>query len=173
LFQLLKHYGFTEWNDVVELINAQSGKQINSGTYRLVKDRGVLILSETKNNSLKEIIINNTDKAVKTNLGTLAFSAVKELSNSNNSTVLVDKDLLKFPLSVRAWQEGDYFYPFGMKGKKKLSKFFKDEKLSLLEKEKIELLCSGDKIMWVIGKRFDDRFKVTNKTKQILKITYK
>jgi tRNA(Ile)-lysidine synthase len=78
--------------------------------------------------------------------------------------------LLKFPLTVRTWQKGDYFYPFGMQGKKKLSKFFKDEKLSLLEKEKTLLLCSKDDIVWIINKRADNRFKVKDETKNILKI---
>ena len=81
-----------------------------------------------------------------------------------------DKDLLKFPLTVRKWEKGDYFYPLGMKGKKKLSKFFKDEKYSLLEKENIWLLCSGSDIVWIIGKRMDDRFRVTDRTKKILKV---
>ena len=74
---------------------------------------------------------------------------------------------------MRQWQEGDYFYPFGMKGEKKLSKFFKDEKLSLIEKENVLLLCSGDDIVWVINRRPDDRFKVTESTKKILKIILK
>jgi len=77
---------------------------------------------------------------------------------------------LKFPLTVRKWQKGDYFYPLGMKGKKKLSKYFKDEKISILDKEKIWLLCSEDKVAWVVGKRLDNRFRITDKTKNILKI---
>ncbi len=81
--------------------------------------------------------------------------------------------MLKFPLTVRKWDNGDYFYPFGLQGRKKLSKYFKDEKMSLLEKENIWLLCSKNEIVWVIGKRLDDRYKITNKTKKILKITLK
>jgi tRNA(Ile)-lysidine synthase len=83
----------------------------------------------------------------------------------------VDKDLLKFPLKVRQWQKGDYFYPFGMQGKKKLSKFFKDEKLSLLDKENIWILCSENDIVWILNERLDNRFKISDKTKNILKIT--
>ena len=87
--------------------------------------------------------------------------------------IYVDKKNLTYPLERRRCNEGDIFYPFGMNGKKKLSKFFKDEKLSLLAKEKVWVLCSNDKIVWVIGLRSDDRFKVTSNTRDILKITTK
>jgi len=83
----------------------------------------------------------------------------------------VDKDKLKFPLTLRRWKEGDVFYPLGMKGKKKLSKYFKDEKLSIIDKENIWLLCSDDNIVWVINSRADERFKATEQTTNILKIT--
>ena len=80
--------------------------------------------------------------------------------------------MLKFPLSVRKWQNGDYFYPSGMQGKKKLSKYFKDEKLSLLDKENTWLLCNFEnEIIWIVGKRQDNRFIATKTTTNILKIT--
>ena len=68
--------------------------------------------------------------------------------------------LLKFPLTLRKWRESDYFYPKGLNGKKKLSKYFKDEKFSLLDKEKQWLLCSGEDIIWVVGKRVDERYSI-------------
>ena len=74
--------------------------------------------------------------------------------------------MLKKPLLIRKSIKGDYFYPTGMSGKKLLSKFFKDEKYSLLEKEKQWLLCSGDQIVWVVGKRCDQRFAADKKTKK-------
>lgn len=73
-------------------------------------------------------------------------------------------------MTVRKWREGDYFYPLGMKGKKKVSKFFKDKKIDVLSKEKQWLLCSDDKIVWILGRRADDRFKVGRDTENILKI---
>jgi len=96
---------------------------------------------------------------------------MKALTKQVSDRASFDKDLLTYPLTVRKWEKGDYFYPIGMTGKKKLSKFFKDEKYSLLDKENIWLLCSGRDIIWIIGKRMDNRFKISDKTKTILKAT--
>ena len=78
--------------------------------------------------------------------------------------------MLKFPLEIRKWKEGDVFYPIGMKGKKKLGKYFKDEKFSLLEKENTPVLFSGEKLIWLVNHRIDDRYKVTENTKTVLKM---
>ena len=177
LYELLKDYNFTQWNDIYDLLEAQSGKYVVSATHRLIKDRGCLLLSQLDKNvhssAVESYLIEESTKQFKTPLGTLFLETTKQLNKLNASTIYVDKEVLKFPLTVRQWQEGDYFYPFGMKGKKKLSKFFKDEKLFLIEKENVLLLCSGDDIVWVINRRPDDRFKVTESTKQILKIILK
>jgi tRNA(Ile)-lysidine synthase len=173
LYQLLKDFNFTEWDDVTALLTAQSGKQVFSETHRLLKDRDTLILSENVLINDVKISIPEIEGQVKTPLGTLNFGTVSKINKSNDTAIYVDLDTLKFPLTIRKWEEGDFFYPFGMKGKKKLSKYFKDEKLSLIEKEHIRLLCSGTDIVWIVGKRADERFKVTDKTKTILKIELK
>jgi tRNA(Ile)-lysidine synthase len=80
---------------------------------------------------------------------------------------------LNFPLTVRNWNEGDYFYPIGMKGKKKLSKFFKDNKLSIIDKENTLILCSNEQVVWVLGMRADNRFMSTEKTINFLNISIK
>ncbi|MGB1308982.1 MAG: tRNA lysidine(34) synthetase TilS [Oceanihabitans sp.] len=179
LYELLKDFQFTEWNDVYNLLEAQSGKQVFSATHRLLKDRKHLLLTEisSKENrviqseSEESIIISEKENQIQTPLGILFFDEADAIFGKRTNVSFVDKDLLKFPLSVRKWQKGDYFYPLGMQGKKKLSKFFKDEKYSLIEKEKALVLCAGDDVVWVINKRADNRYKVTNKTKNILKIT--
>ncbi|MEH6536172.1 MAG: tRNA lysidine(34) synthetase TilS [Psychroserpens sp.] len=175
LYELLKDYGFTEWNDVVNLLDAQSGKQVFSETHRLIKDREHLIITEChteRSGSATEepIIISETDKKFQTPIGSLFFDEADAVFGKRTNVIFVDRDTFKFPLSLRQWEKGDSFYPLGMKGKKKLSKYFKDEKLSLVDKENVWLLCSGDDVVWVVNSRADDRFKVTKNTKHILKI---
>ena len=84
----------------------------------------------------------------------------------------MDADKVRFPLTLRRWQPGDWFIPFGMKGKKKLSDFFVDKRFSLKEKEDAWLLLSGDQVVWVVGERSDDRFQVTKTTKRVLVIEW-
>ncbi len=182
LYEILKDYGFTSWDDVFHLLEAQPGKQVFSKKYRLVKDRHYLLLGKLPAEEQKnEFLIKNGQKKIKTDEFELLLRDV-ELKDSDRQHIFknlsahvayLDKSNIKFPLTVRKWQNGDYFYPIGLNGKKKLSKYFKDEKISVIEKENIWLLCDRSKIIWVIGKRIDDRFKVTDKTKEILKIEYK
>ena len=174
LHEILKDYGFTEWTDVVNLLDAQSGKQLFSPSHRLLKDRDFLILTEIKTEEPNQVIsISEDDKKVEMPLGILCFETVDDITKTASHLIYVDKTLVNFPLKLRKWEEGDYFYPLGMKGKKKLSKYLKDEKLSLFEKEHVWLLMSGNDIVWVLGKRPDERFKITEHTKQILRIELK
>lgn len=174
LFELLKDYHFTEWQDVEDLLYAQTGKQVLSNTHRLLKNRDVLILTEIHLDQIeKEYSISENENEKQISLGKLNFQDIESLIEVNNSSILVDKDLLKYPLTVRKWEKGDYFYPFGMESKKKLSKFFKDEKLSLFEKENVWLLCSNENVVWILNYRADNRFKITEDTQHILKISLK
>ena len=174
MFEILKDYGFTDWKEIFCLMDAQSGKQIFSKTHRLLKDRDYLLLTnKAPNKEIKPSIIQKSEKIFFGSNLVLKFeqSSLQLSKNESVNSILVDKNLLKFPLVVRKWEKGDYFYPAGMQGKKKLSKYFKDEKMSILEKERIWLLCTKEnKIVWVIGKRQDNRFKVSNNTIEILKI---
>jgi len=130
-----------------------------------------LLLSELDSVSDEHpISVQKEDKEITTAFGRLTFDGVNAISETSKNKIFVDADQLKYPLSIRKWSEGDLFYPLGMKGKKKLSKFFKDEKLSLVDKEKVWILFSGDDVVWVIGRRPDERFKVTDNTTTILKI---
>lgn len=176
LYEILKGYGFTEWNDVADLMDAQSGKQIFSATHRLVKDRDFLLLTKQYPEDAEEISYTLDEKIDIFEKDDLKLQFTKSNppypNRKNQNIVFIDKDKLKFPIVVRKWRKGDFFYPSGMQGKKKLSKFFIEKKMSILQKEKIWLLCSADKIVWVIGERLDERFKVTDSTKNILKIEY-
>ncbi|MFC4722070.1 tRNA lysidine(34) synthetase TilS [Geojedonia litorea] len=170
LYQLIKSFDFPEINDVYNLITAQSGKHVFSATHRLLKDREFLLLSELTSDISLNQDINYNDKQIQCSLGHLTFEEVEAIGEVSKSVIYVDKDTLEFPLTLRSWQEGDVFFPIGMKGKKKVGKYFKDEKLSLIEKEQSQLLCSGTKIIWIVGRRADNRFKVTESTQHILKI---
>ena len=171
LYQWLKEFGFSAWEDIYDLVESQSGKQVFSPEYRLLKDRDSLILSPINFvDEKEEYLIEENQKEVKIPLN-LSFCKVADISLVSNTTIFVDADKLQFPLVLRHWKEGDIFQPFGMEGKsKKVSKLFKDEKLSLLEKENTWLLCSNNQIVWVIGIRQDERFRIENTTKNILKI---
>lgn len=172
LFHWLSDFGFTDWNSVYDLVSAQSGKQVMSNSHVLLKNRNTLLLFSKKENS-EEVIyqIDKAQKQVKVPLN-LTFCNVSDISDQPTNTIFVDAEKLQFPLTIRKWKEGDFFQPFGMKGKKKVSKFFKDEKFSMLEKNEVWLLCSNDKIVWIIGKRQDDRFKITETTTKITQINY-
>ena len=144
-----------------------------SKTHQLLKDRDCLILSELTTEENNEIVtILEHQNEIKLPNGTLILESVKKLGETDKSIIYIDKKTLNYPLTVRHWEKGDYFYPLGIQGKKKLSKFFKDEKLSLLDKQNTLLLCSNHQVVWVINHRADNRFKLTKQTQDILKIKY-
>ncbi|RXM45973.1 tRNA lysidine(34) synthetase TilS [Flavobacterium sp. YO12] len=171
LYQWLHEFGFLAWNDIYDLVNGQSGKQVFSAEFRLLKNRDILILSPISEMSEKEQFeINENEKEVNFPLK-LKLCNVGHITIDSNRVIFVDADKIQFPLVLRKWNEGDVFHPFGMHGKsKKVSKLFKDEKLSLIEKEQTWILCSDDKIVWVVGIRQDERFRIEKTSNKILKI---
>ncbi len=171
LYQWLKEFEFSAWDDVYDLVDSLSGKQVYSSNFRLIKDRDFLILSPINfEEQQQEYLISQGVQDVKIPLK-LSFCKVNDISVSANTAIFVDEDKLDYPLVLRKWQDGDVFQPFGMEGKsKKLSKFFKDEKFSLLEKENCWILCSGEAVVWIVGYRQDERFKIQSTTQNILKI---
>ena len=170
LYELLKDFGFTEWNDVSNLLDAQTGKQVLSKTHRLLKNRDELILTEVVINPIDEEYL-VTEEGISAPIK-LEIEQSIAIGETEKNTIYLDAEKLNFPLKLRKWRKGDSFKPFGMGGSKKLSKFFKDEKLSATEKEKIWVLVDKNEVVWVVGKRMDDTYKVTQKTEKIIKITY-
>lgn len=172
LHALFKAYAFTEWNDVENLLTAMSGKEVRSKTHRLVKDRNFLLLTEitSPDNRTYQIQENEVEieKPVK-----ISITVVDGIAETGPHILYVAKNALKYPLTLRKWEKGDYFCPFGMKGTKKLSKFLKDEKIDVIAKENQWLLCSDAAIVWVVGKRADERFKATKTTEEIIKFELK
>ena len=171
LYELLKKYNFTQWDDIRDLLDSQSGKQIISKTHKLLKDREYLILVKNSEVENKSLLINKSSKEVAVSVGKIKVSIAKKISKEDSDVIYLDSAKLDFPLRVRNVLSGDYFYPFGMNGKKKVSKYLKDKKISVFDKDKVLILeTSKNKIIWVVGMRLDDRFSVTDNTKEITKI---
>ena len=166
LYELLKPFGFFSVNDISIALQKQSGKQFFSSTYRLIIDRKKIIIQPIRKNEKIEIQIDKNDKECFSPIQ-LGFSLSENLDIQNNVNIaMLDLSKLHFPLVLRKWEKGDFFFPLGMNGKKKLSDFFIDNKISIPEKEQIWVLCSANEIAWIVGLRLDYRFKITEKTKK-------
>ncbi|MBO4751674.1 MAG: tRNA lysidine(34) synthetase TilS [Bacteroidales bacterium] len=163
LFELLRPYGFNA-DTVSEILcglHGESGRQYLSSTHKLVKDRETLQLTPLDNCDVKPVLT-ISDPMPRESIATL---------KTPKDTILCDAKLLKQPLTLRHWHDGDRFYPFGMKGSQLVSDYFSDHKFSLPEKQQAWLLCDADdKIVWVIGHRADGRFAVTGNTMEIIEI---
>ncbi len=175
LFELLQPFHFNPEviSDIYKNLDKRSGKRFYSESHRLLKDRNFLIIDETENVSQIEFSIDEKTGEINfpIHLSFDKFKKTNEFTPSRLSdTIHVDADKVKFPLTLRKWKDGDSFYPFGMRKSKKLSNFFIDEKLSRNEKEDVWILLSGNKIIWLVGLRLDNRFRINKSTKNILEI---
>ncbi len=177
VYEIIKEFGFTvaQVEEVLGLLGSESGRFISSPTHRVIRNRKWLIISPQQTSVASNIIIENGDVNIPYENGTLQLQQ-RTIDSSFKIPAsflicCVDGSLIKFPLLLRKWKQGDYFYPLGMKKKKKLSRFFIDKKLSKTEKEKVWVLETNKKIIWVIGLRIDERFKLEASTKEILMIS--
>lgn len=173
LYEILKKYNFNGdvAADVFSSIDSEPGKVFYSPTHRLVKDRQSFIIAEKKDEKYSDLFqVAASNKKLNQPIK-LEFSKLQNKKGlkipADNNIVFLDYDKLQFPLELRKWKRGDFFYPLGMNKKKKLSDFFTDIKLSIPEKENTWLLCSGGKIVYVLGKRIDEHYKVAKDTKLI------
>jgi tRNA(Ile)-lysidine synthase len=175
LFEYLQPLGFTvsQVDDILGALDSDSGKQFLSSTTRVIKDRQFLIITQNGAKDFTSLLIGKDDKEVVLPNGiiTISHEAANVKIKKEKAYAYLDMDKLEFPLILRHWRKGDYFYPFGMKlKKKKVSKYFKDQKIPIHEKETIWILESNKKIVWIAGERIDERFKVTKSTQQILQL---
>ena len=166
LYEFLNPYGFSEVNQIIKALNTQSGKQFFSKTYQLNIDREYILISKISKENVSFEILENQHK--------ISTPFAMELSKSTDRRVVKDRvkakldfDKLQFPLVLRKWKKGDKFMPLGMQTFKKLSDFFIDKKYSLIAKQQQWILCSADDIIWIVGDRIDDRFKITTQTKNV------
>jgi tRNA(Ile)-lysidine synthase len=176
VYEIVREFGFTalQTTDIINLLQADSGKYIQSSTHRIIRNRKWLIISPKNTNEAVNILIEEGDTNVQCAMGNLQFKKSASLTiHQLPLAVSIDANKITFPLLLRKWKQGDYFYPLGMKHKKKLSRFFIDNKLSIIEKENAWVIESNKKIIWVVGMRIDDRFKITDNTKEVLEITFK
>jgi tRNA(Ile)-lysidine synthase len=177
LFEILSEYNFNPalTDQVFKGLESEPGRLYFSRTHRLLKDREELFLTTLPEEKDQIFYIEDGDMEL---FSPYDLSIEKIISKDFNIikdplVACLDYEKLEFPLLIRKWQQGDYFQPLGMKGFKKLSDFFIDKKIPLYKKEDTWLLCCGPKIVWIMGFRIDDRFKVTRGTKHILKIEIK
>lgn len=175
LSELLLRYGFSQSvsEEIFNAFDAIAGKQFYSATHRLVKDREYLIINHIKGETNTQFIIEQGGRqpeGMPVNLRIELCDWNYKIPDNPN-VALFDATQVSWPLVLRHWQKGDYFIPLGMNGMKKLSDFFTDEKFSLPQKENTWLLTSGDRIMWIIGHRIDNRFKLTGATRKVIQVT--
>ncbi len=198
VWEIIKAYNFhaAQIEETKKLFDAENGSYITSDSHRIIKNRNWLIIAPLQTEEAQNILVEENDKKIKFENGVLEFEKLQTMPRPSSEGVLwtygtnyklqttnliasLDAKEIKFPLLLRRWKQGDYFYPLGMqnlpagrRGKKKLSKFFIDQKLSKTEKEKVWVIEMNKKIIWVIGYRIDDQFKITNNTKEVLRITF-
>ncbi|HNP24145.1 MAG TPA: tRNA lysidine(34) synthetase TilS [Panacibacter sp.] len=177
IWEIIRYFGFTpgQTAEVIKLMNADNGSYIGSASHRIIKNRAWIIIAPNETVAASTILIERNEPLIVFENGTLKIEDLKKITRKpeqNNFVATVDMEYIKFPLLLRKWKQGDYFYPLGMNKKKKLSKFFIDNKLSKTDKEKCWVIESDKKIIWVVGQRIDDRFKVTDKSNQLLRIVF-
>lgn len=175
VYEIIKAFGFSsaQTEEVIKLLDSESGRYVQSATHRIIKNRRWLIIAPAQAEQAQNLVIDEEENKIVFENGELVFEQLsgKNIQLVNDATTaLLDHSELQFPLLLRKWKKGDYFYPLGLKKKKKLARFFIDQKLSLTDKEKVWVLESNKKIVWVVGRRIDDRFKITEATKNVLKI---
>lgn len=178
LYELIKeyHFSYAQAKQVVQVLHKHSGRVFESWSHSLVKDREKILITPKKQENVLEVfaIPSNVSVLKAGNFSLIiAQEDIKDFKVSTESHIAcLDLDTLVFPLTVRTWQEGDYFYPLGMSHRQKLSKFLINQKVSLSQKKNIWVLCSEGAVVWVIGYRLDNRFKITENTQKIYKITF-
>lgn len=177
LYEMLKPYGFsrTVCESIFTVLDKDSGKIFYSSTHRLLKDRSDLLIDVLSGEDNRAYLINleddNVDLPVELKPEIVVIKESYQIEKDKKFAYF-DFDKLSFPLVLRHWQEGDWFVPFGMKGKKKISDYFSDKKFSLFDKEKTWLLCSGQDVIWIVGERTDNRYRIEKTTKRVLKLKF-
>ena len=179
MYEITREYGFSahQLNDLVGLLESETGKSVSSGSHTIFRNRSWLIISPKQSTNAANILVSEKDKDVTFEQGLLSLKSGDKQSHfqipADPSIATVDLAKISFPLLLRKWKQGDYFYPLGMKKKKKLSRFLSDQKVSKTSRENTWVLEMDKKIVWIVGHRIDDRFKIVPSTQMVLTISFK
>lgn len=182
VYEIVKEWNFSsqQVDEIINLLDSETGKYVCSATHRILKNRNWLIVTPLAKTKSEITLIEENTKKIDFEPGYLKIEKIQQLKvigstfniQYSNDCAFLDAKEISFPLILRKWKPGDYFYPLGMTRKKKLARFFIDQKLSIVDKEKIWVLEMNKKILWVVGHRIDERFKLSEKTKSVMKFTF-
>ncbi len=172
LHEILKKFGFgfKETIQVFEGLEEQPGKEFLNGGFRVVIDRGRILITKKSNVEIPSQLIDINDTELQTVAGNLKMrieNALEVQIVGSATVAYLDFNTLSFPLTIRKWKKGDHFYPLGMDHRKKLSDFFIDNKIDRIEKDKIHVVETGGEVCWIVGHRIDERFKVRTSTQKV------
>lgn len=176
LFEILKDFNFDRVNikNIFETIDSQSGKEFYSPEYGLIKDREqFLLFPRNQKTDHHRYLLEETTTMITFPLSLQMTFEDMDVSfpiKKENTLAYFDAGKLEFPLIIRKWKHGDKLMPFGMQGFQKVSDYFNNKKISIIEKQKIWLLCSGENIIWIIGYRTDERYKIDHQTQKVCMI---
>lgn len=181
-WELIRPFGFhaAQTDEVIKLLDSENGAYQSSATHRIIRNRNWMIIAPNQTEEASHILVEKELREIRFPNGILNIIHHSPFTihhsplttQGTNETATLDASSIRFPLLLRKWKTGDYFYPLGMQKKKKLSKFLIDLKLSKTDKEKAWVLESDQKILWVIGYRIDNRFRITDNTQHAIQFTY-
>ncbi|MET0463896.1 MAG: tRNA lysidine(34) synthetase TilS [Chitinophagaceae bacterium] len=175
VYEIMRPYGFSaaQTAEVLSLLNSESGRYVQSSSHRIIRNRNWLIIASLKAVRASLILIEGP--------GDISFPGGQliirksfssdGMPDTSSLVACMDASQIQFPLTLRPWKNGDYFYPLGMRKKKKLARFFIDQKLSAIEKERVWVIESDKRIVWIVGRRLDDRFRMRGGAGEIVKIS--
>jgi tRNA(Ile)-lysidine synthase len=175
IFELFRPFGIadTTLENLIKIMAGRSGSQVFTPTHRIIKNRNELLVYRFETTGNRYVVINNIEDLSNTP-HVMSAAVITEITGfkipDDPYIACFDYEKVRFPLIIRKWERGDYFYPLGMKQRKKLSDYFIDRKFSLVKKEQALILESAGKIIWIIGERIDERSKIKGSTTKILRI---
>ncbi|MDE3236743.1 MAG: tRNA lysidine(34) synthetase TilS [Bacteroidota bacterium] len=178
LWEIISEYGFkaAQTDEIIKLTEAENGSYVASSSHQIIKNRAWLIIAPAKTEAAAHVVIEERDTKIPFGIGAIILHQSDDLPKNiptENNVACIDATLVQFPMLLRKWKQGDYFYPLGMQKKKKVSRFLIDLKLSKTEKENVWVLEMNKKIIWVVGYRIDNRFRLTDATKKMMQFTYR